>query len=204
MGLPGTLPRASPFMTAKRASGQWLVRIERHQLGPRVYLAGLRVHECHLGLAILLALLLGTAAGLVHPSLAAGLAVLAALFMLVKDWRDLFPTKRDTASWQLGLHRLHLPLRRVRFADSLPLLAALGVAAIALLNLVSALTPNIGWRGHLLLRLDPVKAVPVFHAVALPAAALLLLCALYLLRRRRRAWRLALLLALALGVLDLV
>ena len=58
--------------------------------------------------------------------------------------------------------------RRPRLAEALPGLSA-GVAfVVGTVNLVSALTPNVGWRGHLLLQALPVRAVPVFHATAVP------------------------------------
>src|SRR5439155_18089798 len=70
-------------------------------------------------------------------------------------------------------------------------------------NLVSALTPNLAWRGHLLLDVLPLPAVPLFHTVAVPASAALIVSAFYLRRRRRRAWAVAFGLLVALGVLDL-
>jgi lysyl-tRNA synthetase class 2 len=85
-----------------------------------------------------------------------------------------------------------------------PRLAAAAAALVGLINLASALTPNISWRGRLLLALEPVQAMRLFHALALPAGATLLLVAPYLLRRRRRAWRLAILLIAALGLFDLL
>ena len=74
----------------------------------------------------------------------------------------------------------------------------------ALVNVASALTPNIRWRGHLLLGFEPVEAMRLFHALALPAGAALLLVAPYLLKRRRRAWQVAIVLMLALGLFDLL
>ena len=68
----------------------------------------------------------------------------------------------------------------------LPRVAALAAAFVGLVNIVSALTPNIRWRGHLLLGFEPVEAMRLFHALALPAGAALLLVAPYLLKRRRR------------------
>jgi len=85
-----------------------------------------------------------------------------------------------------------------------PLVAALSAALVGLVNIASALTPNIRWRGHLLLEFEPVEAIRLFHALALPAGAALLLVAPYLARRRRRAWRAALILMLTLGVVDLL
>ncbi|HUE27093.1 MAG TPA: phosphatidylglycerol lysyltransferase domain-containing protein [Solirubrobacteraceae bacterium] len=83
-------------------------------------------------------------------------------------------------------------------------MAALAAAFVGLVNIASALTPNIRWRGHLLLEFEPVEAMRLFHALALPTGAALLLVAPYLLKRRRRAWRAALTLMLALGLFDLL
>jgi lysyl-tRNA synthetase class 2 len=93
---------------------------------------------------------------------------------------------------------------RLRLARRLPLLAAVSAALVGLANIASALTPNIRWRGHLLMQFEPVQAIRLFHALALPAGAALLLVAPYLWRRRRRAWRAAILLMLVLGLFDLL
>ncbi len=86
----------------------------------------------------------------------------------------------------------------------LPRFAALVAALVGLVNIGSALTPSIRWRGHLLLDFEPVEAIRLFHALALPAGAALLLVAPYLLKRRRRAWQAAVVLMLALGQFDLL
>jgi lysyl-tRNA synthetase, class II len=86
----------------------------------------------------------------------------------------------------------------------LPAAAAAAAALVGLINIASALTPNIRWRGHLLLGIEPVQDMRLFHALALPAGAALLLVAPYLLRRRRRAWQAAIVLMLALGLFDLL
>jgi lysyl-tRNA synthetase class 2 len=83
-------------------------------------------------------------------------------------------------------------------------LAAAGAAFVGLVNIGSALTPSIRWRGHLLLEFEPVEAMRLFHALALPAGAALLLVAPYLLKRRRRAWQAAIVLMVALGAVDLL
>src|SRR5258708_26159943 len=86
----------------------------------------------------------------------------------------------------------------------LPAVAALSSAFVGPVNIASALTPNIRWRGHLLLGIEPVQEMRLFHALALPAGAALLLVAPYLLRRRRRAWQAAGVPMLALGPVDLL
>src|SRR5438270_1454098 len=85
-----------------------------------------------------------------------------------------------------------------------PAVAAVAAALVGIVNIASALTPNIHWRGHLLLGLEPVQDMRLFHALALPAGAALLLVAPYLLKRRRRAWQAAVILMLALGLFDLL
>jgi lysyl-tRNA synthetase class 2 len=87
---------------------------------------------------------------------------------------------------------------------SLPRLAALGAALVGAINVASALTPSIRWRGHLLLQYEPVEAMRLFHGLALPAGAALLLVAPYLAKRRRRAWQVAIWLMIALGAFDLL
>jgi lysyl-tRNA synthetase, class II len=91
-----------------------------------------------------------------------------------------------------------------RLSRALPPLSALAAAIVGLVNIASALTPNVHWRGHLLLEYEPVAAMRLFHALALPAGAALLLVAPYLGRRRRRAWQLAIVLMVALGAFDLL
>ncbi|HET9104414.1 MAG TPA: phosphatidylglycerol lysyltransferase domain-containing protein [Solirubrobacteraceae bacterium] len=106
-----------------------------------------------------------------------------------------------------NLHRHTLRLRSHTIRLSLrftPRLAALAAGLIGLINVASALSPQIRWRGHLLLDFEPVEAVRVFHAFALPAGVALLLVAPYLAKRRIRAWRMALVLMVALGLLDLL
>jgi lysyl-tRNA synthetase, class II len=93
---------------------------------------------------------------------------------------------------------------RQRTARWTPGLAALAAALVGVINVASALTPNIRWRGHLLLSFEPVEAMRLFHAFALPTGAALLLVAPYLLKRRRRALQAAIGLMLLLGMLDLL
>jgi lysyl-tRNA synthetase class 2 len=89
-------------------------------------------------------------------------------------------------------------------ARRVPALAAVAAALVGAINLASALTPNIRWRGHLLLAFEPVEAMRLFHALAFPAGAALLLVAPYLAKRRRRAWQAAVVLMIALGLFDLL
>lgn len=182
----------------------WRFTVEQHRLGPRVYFLRRRWHDWHLGLLVLAALGVGATAGLVHDGFPAILVVLVGLWLIVKDWRDLTSHRRDTAAWRLGLHRHPHPLRVFRRADPLPTLAAAAAALIAAADLASAMTPNVRWRGHLLGKVEAVQELSVFHAIAIPVAAVLLLTAYYLYRRRRRALRMAVVLLLALGVFNLL
>ncbi|MGZ4286358.1 MAG: bifunctional lysylphosphatidylglycerol flippase/synthetase MprF [Solirubrobacteraceae bacterium] len=86
----------------------------------------------------------------------------------------------------------------------LPRLAAAACAVVGLINIASALTPDIRWRGHLLLSFEPVEAIRLFHAMALPFGTALVLVSPYLLKRRRRALQVAIALMLALGLFDLL
>ena len=179
-----------------------LVRVERNVRGPRLYLFGRRIHECHAGLGLLLVLLLGALLRLWPQADELALVALLGVWMVAKDWRDLVPSLRDTGVWRIGIHARFAPLRALRYADGLPVLAG-GVAfAIGVVNLVSAVTPNIAWRHHLLLQLEPVRTVPVLHTVALPASVALIVTAFSLRARRRRAWQVAVVLLAALGFLN--
>src|SRR3954454_6596424 len=182
-----------------------MLRLERHPFGPRVYVLRRRIHEYHLGLAILATLAAGSLFDDVEFGLTTSLAALAGLWLVAKDWRDMMPSQRDTRSWQVGLHRPAAPLRGLRRTDSLPALAALAALVAGIVNLVSAATPNSGWRHRFLLRnVESLDEIRLFHALALPAAAALIVTAFYLYRRRRGALNVAVGLLVTLGVLNLV
>jgi lysyl-tRNA synthetase class 2 len=181
-----------------------VVRVERHPLGARLHVAGFRLHEWHLGVAILIVLALGAIFGRVDDGLTATVAAVTGLWLVAKDWHDLVPSRRDTAAWKLGFHRRPNPFRTFRRADPLPMLAAFGAIAVAVINLISALTPNVGWRGHALLTLEPLGAMRVSHALAIPAAWVLLVAGFYLGRRRRRALHLAIGVLIVLAVLNVL
>src|SRR6516165_6481212 len=97
-------------------------------------------------------------------------------------------------------HLDSVSLSKQSFCRALPTLAALAAALVGLVSIASSLTPNIRWRGHLLLDFEPVEAMRLFHALALPAGMALLLVSPYLYKRRRRAWQAAIVLMLALGL----
>jgi lysyl-tRNA synthetase class 2 len=124
--------------------------------------------------------------------------------MLVKDARDIFPRTRDTGTWRVGMHARFAPLRAIRYADGLPSLVAAVAFGIGVVNLASALTPNIRWRGHLLLQVLPLREVPLFHTLAVPASLALIVTARYLRLRRQRALHVAIGLLVVLGALDIL
>lgn len=181
-----------------------MIALQRHPQGPRVFVVGHRVHEYMLGGAVLAVLLAGWLSGLVHDSVGPLVVAGLGLWLVAKDWRDIFPSTRDTAGWRLGIHRRVAPLRQARHSESIPALAALLTLAVALVNLGSALTADIPSRARLLVTVEPLSALPVFHALALPAAAALALVAFSLGRRRRRALQVAVLLLIGLGAADLL
>jgi lysylphosphatidylglycerol synthetase-like protein (DUF2156 family) len=86
----------------------------------------------------------------------------------------------------------------------LPPIAGAIAFAIGVVNLVSALTPNLSWRGNVVVAVLPEDVVPLFHTLAVPASIALIVCSLYLRRRRRRAWAVAFALLVALGAFDVV
>jgi lysyl-tRNA synthetase class 2 len=181
-----------------------LFRVERHELGPRLYVLGRRIHECHAGLA----LFAFAAAGLTlrwplpRPLLLAALVV--GSWFLWKDWRDLFPHLRDTAAWSAGRHRVPTPLRRRARAYGLAPLAGACTVAMGVVNIASALTPETHSRMRLLLELVPQEIPVAAHALALSAGIALVILGLNLIRRRRRAWALALTVLLLAGGLNLL
>jgi hypothetical protein len=89
-----------------RASVELVLRLERHRLGPRVYLFGLRIHEVALGLGVLAVLLVGGVAELWELTRRTEVAAFAGSWLVAKDWRDLFPSRRNTARWSLLPHRV--------------------------------------------------------------------------------------------------
>jgi lysyl-tRNA synthetase, class II len=181
-----------------------MLRLERHALGPRVFVFGRRIHEWHLGVGILVFLAVLDVTDVLTGGIAAYAIALVGVWAIAKDWRDITPSRRDTASWTLGLHRPPLALRPTRRADWLPPLASVVVAATAVASMVSALRPDIAWRGHLIRDLTPVHTAAVFHAAVIPVGWALLVASYYLWRRRERAFQIAFALLLVLGVMNVV
>jgi lysyl-tRNA synthetase class 2 len=179
-----------------------VIRLEHTGFGPRLFLLGRRVHEYQLGVLLLAVLAVGDALGRIEPTTLRLVPLLTGIWLVAKDWRDVFPRFRDTSTWTLGIHRKSTPLRPFRATDSIPRVAALATGALGLVNLASALTPNMAIRGHLLSQLEPVSTMRLMHALAVPASLTLLTVSYYLDRRRRSAWRLAIALLAGLVVLD--
>ena len=202
--MPGGPTRGTGGRPLPETKRRWRFWVEQHELGPRVFFLGRRWHDWHLGVLVLAALAIGALVGLVHDSFPAALVVVIGVWLIAKDWRDLTPHRRDTAAWRFGLHRRPHPLRTFRRADPLPLLTALAAAVVATADLVSAVTPNVRWRGRTLSHLEAVRELSVFHALAVPVAALLLICAYFLYRRRRRALHVAIVALLALALFNLL
>jgi hypothetical protein len=83
-----------------------MFKVEQHRLGPRCYVLGQRVHEYQLGLAMLAANGLLIVSELVGISRTTEVSALLGGWLVLKDWRDLFPGKRDTAAHRrIGIHR---------------------------------------------------------------------------------------------------
>jgi hypothetical protein len=80
--------------------------LERHRLGPRVYLCGLRVHEFVLGFGVLAVLLAGGVSEIWDLTRRTEVAASFGAWLVGKDWRDLVPSKRNAAAWGLLLHRV--------------------------------------------------------------------------------------------------
>jgi hypothetical protein len=83
-----------------------VLHLERHRLGPRVYLFGLRIHEFALGFAVLAVLLVGGFAEVWDLTRRTEAAGLFGTWLIGKDWRDLFPSKRNKAAWSFLPHRV--------------------------------------------------------------------------------------------------
>jgi lysyl-tRNA synthetase class 2 len=181
-----------------------LVRVDRHRLGPRLYVLGRRVHECHAGIALAGLALLDLLVEWPAPALPAVGLLGIGLWMLWKDWRDLFPPLRDKAAWSAGAHRPPAPFRARGRGHWLAPLAGVCTIGIGLVNVDSALTPNLHSRMQLLLELVPREVPVAAHALALSAGVSLTVLGIYLMRRRRRAWTLAVAILAVAGALNLL
>jgi lysyl-tRNA synthetase, class II len=193
-------PRLGPTAIVPRP----LLRIERHPLGPRLYVSGQRVHECHAGIALAGAAVLAILAEWPLPGPLTLALLLAGLWMLWKDWRDLFPRLRDQAAWSAGVHRPPASLRERGRGHWLAPLAGACTIGMGAVNVGSALTPGLPARMRLLLELVPREVPVAAHALALSAGVALTILGIYLARHRRRAWMLAVAVLVASGALNLL
>jgi lysyl-tRNA synthetase class 2 len=172
-----------------------VIRLERHEKGPRLFVAGRRLHECHAGVAILgLAVLLH----LLHfgdeqvpAGVVAVIAILGA-YMIIKDARDFVPRWRDTASWSVGIHRRAFALRPARPASWAPVVIGVLVMLAGLANIVAAIRPELQTRSAAVNTLLSESVRGSIHAAALPLGLFLVVTGTYLIRRRHGAWMLAL------------
>jgi hypothetical protein len=94
-----------------------ILHVRRHPLGPRVYIAGLRVHECWAGLVAVIVIALAGITDRTGPHALDTAVCVVAVWMMAKDWPDFFPSRRDTYSWRVGFHRRDAELVPVRIDD---------------------------------------------------------------------------------------
>jgi lysyl-tRNA synthetase class 2 len=180
------------------------IHVERHELGPRFFLFGWRVHECHAGASMLAIGCAALAFGLpIHWAILAPSLVLGT-WMIAKDWRDLFPSRRDTTAWRVAIHRGVRPFREARRADWLPPLAGFLTVIVGLVNIASTVTPDLGSRARLVRQVLPDGVPPLAHVFALQAGIALVIVGFYVARRRRRAWLVAVTALTMAGVLNLL
>ena len=81
-----------------------MLRLDRHPLRTAGLCLGTRVHEWHLGAVLLLGVAVGALLDRVGDGFTTVAAIAAGLWLIAKDWRDVFPAQRDSAAWRLGLH----------------------------------------------------------------------------------------------------
>jgi lysyl-tRNA synthetase class 2 len=179
-------------------------RIERHRLGPRFFVLGKRVHECHAGAVLLAACLAAVLTDVPVPKPVLALMLVPATWMLVKDWQDFIPSRRDTLAWSASMHRRPRPLREARTAAWLPPLAGLLAVIVGAVNVASTLTPDFSWRARLIRHALPDTVPLLAHAIAFPAGIALVVIGFYLARRRRRAWIVGVAILIAVGALNLL
>ena len=74
-----------------------MLRGVRHRLGVRVYVFGLRIHEWHLGLAVLAGDAVAALSQAIDVLAALGIALIG-IWLIAKDWPDLTRSTRDTTA----------------------------------------------------------------------------------------------------------
>ncbi len=180
-----------------------LVRLERHELGPRVHVVGRRIHEWHAGAALVLAGIAAAVAGARLPAHGAVALTLIGAYLVAKDWRDLLPGTRDTGAWGVGLHRPPRALRPTDRGDWLPALSAGLAAAVGVLNVLNAASSELPARLQSVSLSAPQDLLVGAPVLALPAGLALIGAAAFLQRRRLRAQRVAVVLLVLLGAFSL-
>jgi lysyl-tRNA synthetase, class II len=184
-----------------------VIRIERHEKGPRLFVAGRRLHECHAGLALLALALVLRLAHFGDETMPTGVVAAIALlgaYMVIKDARDFVPRWRDTASWSMGIHRREFALRPTPRASWAPRVIGALVIVSGIATILAAIRPELGAHAHAVDRLMSGGIRSSIHAAALPLGVLLVVTGVYLARRRRGAWMLALTLLILAGPAALV
>src|SRR5262249_14400022 len=136
--LPDGTGRGWVAATTSARAARVLIRVEQHPLGPRVYILGQRVHEVALGIAALAGLGAGLLLHLLHPTRGVGAVAAVGVWLVAKDWRDLFPRWRNQQTHRrFGFHLTETS--RLRFRLDLPTVAAAATLAVAAVNAASAL-----------------------------------------------------------------
>ena len=89
-------------------------------------------------------------------------------------------------------------------ARVLPPLAAVLTVGVGLVNILSSLTPDAGWRAGVLHAAVGHEVPTAAHALALQAGVGLVVVGMYLARRHRRAWAVTVAILVAAGALNLL
>ncbi|MEZ5079843.1 MAG: phosphatidylglycerol lysyltransferase domain-containing protein [Thermoleophilia bacterium] len=167
----------------RRASGRGLVTLQRHPLGPRLYLLGRRIHEYMVGLALMLIAVGATIGDRGLPSHGGSVLAVGGGWLFVKDWNDLVPSRRDTTCWTWTIHR-RPAARGTGGGAAVPWLMSLAAGLTGLVLLLGAFVP--GWT------VGGPPGAPVIAALGRPwgvvFGSMLLALAVPAWRRRRRAW----------------
>ena len=181
-----------------------MVEIERHELGPRLYVAGVRVHEWMFGLAAILIFATATATNRSLPLHIGAFLGFIGVWLVIKDWRDLVPSLQNTGAWRIGIHRRPAPLTTPRRGAVVPPLLGLAAAMVGLADIVGALTPKFLDRLPIVLQRIPEEWLTLGRGAVVPAGLGLVLLAIPLARGRRRAWAFALAILSVVGLLDVI
>jgi lysyl-tRNA synthetase class 2 len=110
---------------------------------------------------------------------------------------------RMKVKWLGSRYVRRFPLRDYRRGRWVPPIAGVLLVLVGILNVISAVTPTLSDRVHLLDVIEDKAAMVFAQDLALPFGLALILTAIYLVRRRQRALWLAVSLLLCMGVIDL-